>query len=169
MIPIQNKKIWSWIGIIFDWMILLRIFVFRDHLKGNIWDSQQRIIVYEVPWLNFDNVSLYHVHYVHYVPCYLWRKSRSTRSIRTLWAWTRFKKQKILFRIVTEVLGHYRIFNYVCYTVIWVENIFFVHDRTRPLLKLFERCYIFFAPFSTIMHFLVKKKNTDGFAKNICK
>ena len=125
---------------------------------------KQPISVYEVSWLNL-------IMYV--LSCALCAllslKKKQKYKINTLWAWTRFKKPKILFRIVTEVLGHYRIFNYVCYTVIWVENIFFVHDRTRPLLKLFERCYIFFAPFSTIMHFLVKKKNTDGFAKNICK
>ena len=43
---------------------------------------EQPMIVYEVFWLNFDNVRLYHVHYVP-------------------WAWTRFKKPTILFRIVT--------------------------------------------------------------------
>ena len=53
-IPVQAQKNWSWIRIIFDWMILLRIFVFRDHLKENIWDSQQPIIVYEVSWLNLS-------------------------------------------------------------------------------------------------------------------
>ena len=59
-------------------MILLRIVVFSDHLKANFWNSQEPIIVYEVSWLSFDNVSLYHVHYV---PCHIWRKSRSTGSI----------------------------------------------------------------------------------------
>ena len=38
-IPVQAQ-------IFFDWMILLRIFILRDHLKGNFWDSQQPIIVY---------------------------------------------------------------------------------------------------------------------------
>ena len=70
-IPVQAQKIWTWTGIIFDWMILSRIFVFRDH-------SQQPIIVYEVSLLNFDNVCLY---YAHYVPYYLWWKSRNTGSI----------------------------------------------------------------------------------------
>ena len=69
-ILVQAQKNWSWIGIIFDWMILLRIFVFRDHLKGHFWDSQQPIIVYELSWLSFDFISLNHVHYV---PYYLWR------------------------------------------------------------------------------------------------
>ena len=58
-------------SIIFDWMILSRIFVFLDH-------GQQPLIVYELSWLNFDNVRLYHAHYV---PYYLWRKSRNTESI----------------------------------------------------------------------------------------
>ena len=45
-------------------MILLRIIVFSDHLKANFWNSKEPIIVYEVSWLSFDSVSLYHVHYV---------------------------------------------------------------------------------------------------------
>ena len=73
----KNEPIFgTWTVIIFDWMILLRIFVFRDHLKGHFWNSQQPIIVYEVSWLN--NVCLYHVHYM---PYYLWRKNRSKGSI----------------------------------------------------------------------------------------
>ena len=52
--PGSVLKNWSWIGIIFDWMILLRIFVFQNHLKGNFLSSQQLVIVYEVSWLNFD-------------------------------------------------------------------------------------------------------------------
>ena len=60
-IPVQAQNIWAWNGIIFDWMILLRIFVFRDHLNGNFWNSQQPIIVYDVSWLNFDDVRLCHV------------------------------------------------------------------------------------------------------------
>ena len=73
-ILVQVKKI----GIIFDCMILLRIFVFRDHLKGNFLNSQQPISVCEVSWLNFYHVRLYHVHDV---PYYLWKKSRITGSI----------------------------------------------------------------------------------------
>ena len=71
MIQIQAQIFWAWTGIIFDWMILSRILVFWDH-------SQQPMIVYEVSWLNFDNVRLYHAYYV---PYYLWRKSRNTGSI----------------------------------------------------------------------------------------
>ena len=92
-IPIlaKAKKIWTWTGIIFDWMIVLRIFVFRDHLKGHFWNSQQPIIVYEVSWLNYDNLSLYHVHYA-----LLSLKKKQKYRINTLWAWTRFKKPTIL-------------------------------------------------------------------------
>ena len=61
-IRVQVEKIWSWIRIIFEWMILLRMFVFRDHLKGFFWSSKQPISVYEVSGGNFDNVHLYHVH-----------------------------------------------------------------------------------------------------------
>ena len=52
-------------------MILLMIVVFSDHLKAHFWNSQEPIIVYEVSWLSFDNLSLYHVPYV---PCHIWRK-----------------------------------------------------------------------------------------------
>ena len=82
-IPVQVKKNWAWTGIIFDSMILLRI-VFRDHLKG--WNSQQAIILYEVSWLNFDNVRLYNVHTL----CALLSlKKKQKYRINTLWAWTR--------------------------------------------------------------------------------
>ena len=68
---------WDWSRDRYE-TILLRIVVFSDHLKANFWSSQEPIIVYEFSWLSFDNLSLYHVHYV---PCHIWRKSRSTWSI----------------------------------------------------------------------------------------
>ena len=54
-------------------MILLRIVVFSDHLIANFWNSQEPIIVYEVSWLSFDNLILYHV--VHYVSFNIWKKA----------------------------------------------------------------------------------------------
>ena len=89
-IPVQAEKIWTWTGIIFDWMILPRIFNFLDH-------SQQPNIVYEVSWMNFDNVRLYQVDYV---PYYLWRKGRNTESIP-------FEPEPGSGSFA-EILGHYR-------------------------------------------------------------
>ena len=72
----------------------VKYFCFSGSFERIFLDSQHPIIVYEVSWMNFDNVSLYHVHYV---PYYLWRKGRNTGSIfNILWAWTRFKKPTIL-------------------------------------------------------------------------
>ena len=70
LIKVQAQKNWAWIGIIFDLMVL-----FSGSFERNFLNSQQPMIVYEVLWLNFDNVRLYHVHYV---PYYLWRKRRNT-------------------------------------------------------------------------------------------
>ena len=73
-IPVHVKNNWAWTGIIFDWLILFKDLCFSGLFERTFLDSQQPIIVYEVSWLNFDNVPLYHV------PFYLWRKSRSTES-----------------------------------------------------------------------------------------
>ena len=83
-------QILSWIEIIFDLMILLMIFIFQDHWKGNLWNSQQPNIVYEVSWLNFDK-SLSCTFFA-----LLSLKKKQIYRINTLWAWTRSKKPKIL-------------------------------------------------------------------------
>ena len=83
-------------------------FVFFPLGLSNFWvgawfpfnEGQFKLIVYEVLWLNFDNVRVYHAHYV---PYYLLRKSRNTGSIpfelepgsKILLSW---------IRIITEIL-----------------------------------------------------------------
>ena len=140
-IPVQVKKNWAWTGIIFSWMILLRIFVFRDNLKGNFWNSQ----LYEVSWLNFYNVRLYHVQwgfscvpffldmvpyfatqfffYVakhgtifrkhathekpHCIMCLIILEEKAEFQDQYPFSLNPVQLPTILFRIVTEVLGHW--------------------------------------------------------------
>ena len=75
-IPVQVQTFLSWIGIIFDWMILLRIFVFRDHLKGIFWNS---LLV----CMRFRDWILIMYVLIMYIMCLIIfeEKSRSTGSI----------------------------------------------------------------------------------------
>ena len=66
------------------------------------------VIMYDVSWLNFDNVRDGQYVFIMYIICLIIfeEKTEVQYRINTLWAWTRFKKPTILFRIVTEISGH---------------------------------------------------------------